>query len=95
MVRRRHWTQRCILAGSLLSLTLGVIATYAAYLQESHFQHSDADNPWMMGIVINSTLAAIFVLPISAVIGQVVQRAIDNCQTQPISQTADKAKDID
>jgi SNF family Na+-dependent transporter len=78
-----------------LSLTLGVIGTYAAYLQEARFQYSEADNPWLMGIAINSVLAAVFILPISAVIGRLVQRAIDNRLTQPISQTADKAKDID
>ena len=85
----------CVLGGTLLSLAIGVIATYSAYLQEDRFQHSNADNPWLMGIVINSVLATVFVLPISVVVGRVVQRAYDRRQAHPISRPADKADDID
>ena len=94
IVKRQCWTLRCVL-GVLFSLAIGVIATCAAYLQEDRFQHINSGNPWLMGIVINSVLAAVFVLPISAVIGRVVQRTFDRRQAHPASQEAGKADSID
>ena len=74
-----HW--------SFVSVALGVIGTYAAYLQEDHFQHGNANNLWTIGIIVNSVLVAVFVLPLSAIIGVCVQRTVEKQQTREAKET--------
>jgi len=72
-----------------------VIATYAAYLEEDHFQHGNAKNLWIMGIVINSVLIASFIVPLSAIIGVCVQLAVERRQTQAKNSAAvENPKDV-
>ncbi len=78
MASKANWVIQCTVSSVLLSLSLGIIATYSAYLQEDHFQHSEANNPWLYGIVINSGLAAVFIVPLGIIVGRVLQRLSDS-----------------
>lgn len=82
MLKHGHWVLSCLLIGILISVGLGVVMTCSAYLQESRFQHSEMDNPWLMGITINSLLVAVFVVPLSAIVGLVAQRGVENRRRQ-------------
>ncbi len=77
-----HSVNRAISMGAILSLGLGVSATSSASHREHQFQHSEADHPWLVGIVINSLLAAIFVLPLSAISGRVAQRVAERRENE-------------
>lgn len=91
MSKHQHWTVYCLLAGILLSVALGVVMTYSAYLQESHFQHSEMNHPWVFGITVNSLLVAVFVVPLSVIGGRVVQRGVENRRRHAVD-SADSAK---